>query len=170
MYRIQEFINNNCFYHLTCISNKESILESGLKSSKAGIYVFRYNHEEVLNAIFQHYLMDKCIVHSLEEKALLIKIDPVNHEIVKEQIRVDHATDSPVLKIQNIIRKEVIHVSEAEIIDVTVNTANYNSEEIKRLMNDHPNSITMYEPEATEYNYVVDYESIPLRSHWQKKT
>lgn len=161
---IDEFLNENCFYHVTCPDKKESILTNGL-SSKTGIYCVRSNNEEVLKCIFENYVCHICPNNSHEFEALIIQIDPLNLNIRKSEVCIDHAEDSAVLKVQNIIKRKIIRIDEEDVYSIKWSGL-ANSDIIQSELNNHPEKLTLFYPDEKIWTYVYTNNNGIFNNKW----
>ncbi|WP_439488190.1 hypothetical protein [Algoriphagus sp.] len=163
---IKEFLNSYKFYHVTCHENHNSILKNGLLSS-CGIYATRTNDIEVLKSIYEQYIISKCLIDNYNYRALVVEIDPKKLDIKKEEIRIDHATNSNTLKAQNIIMRNHIQINNdnLELIEwaglsdpITINSE----------MRNHPDKLQLFNPSTKMFEYIEGMDNGILVSKWQE--
>ena len=115
---VDEYINNNLpFYHVTAMSNLDSIKLEGLKTScsgsRAGICVIRSDNERLIYEIID------CYLHTLDVLDdtcyALIKIIPNKHNITSDVVAPD-PIDEPRAKCYNYLCVTSIKVTEEDIV------------------------------------------------------
>jgi hypothetical protein len=154
---IEEFLESYSFYHISFVSNRESILQRGIEANGAGIYVIRTNNIEVVKNIFSHYLIDRFQLDEgdpIKFKALVIEISSKEHGITKEEILLDHATNSPTLKVQNRIRRGRIMISEDKVNEIEWRGTEPDLDLIEMEMQNHPEKIIEYGHEPRMMQFV----------------
>ena len=108
---IQEFVNSNQpFYHVTSMSNVDSILKNGIKKGRLNaICVVRSMENSILDEVIRQ------INVSGEKYFAVIRILPQKHNVIADIVCED-TVDEPTAPLQNYIVKDVIKIKEEDII------------------------------------------------------
>lgn len=160
---IEEFIKERAFYHITLAENRQSIIENGLRPRNGSIYVVRTCNEEVAKLIFEQYVIANYTGDPLNLRALIVKIDPRKAGLTVSNIQLDHATNSPVLKVHNMIRtmSSIESINDEDMWEIEWRISEYDKAALSRELNGHPNRLRLYYPKEQlwEYHHRGDWDN-----------
>lgn len=115
---IEDYISQNYpFYHITPLTNLESILTAGLQKAKSktrdGICVVRTSDEDIINEIVDTQLQE--YNETQEQIFALIRLRPKKHNITADVVAADPVSEDN-SHLYNYLCMDVIRVDEQDVI------------------------------------------------------